>query len=47
MKVGLEATVADFVATRGRFRGISDETVASVQKWAEKRWERFTERDAS
>ncbi len=45
-KAGLQATVADFVATQGRFRGISDETVASVQKWAEQRWERFQERDA-
>ncbi len=45
-KAGLQATVADFVATQGRFRGISDETVASVQKWAEERWERFRERDA-
>ena len=45
-KAGLQATVADFVATQGRFRGISEETVASVQKWAEERWERFKERDA-
>ena len=45
-KAGLQATVAEFVATQGRFRGISEETVASVQKWAEERWERFQERDA-
>jgi len=45
-KAGLQATVADFVATQGRFRGISEETVASVQRWAEERWERFKARDA-
>jgi len=45
-KAGLQATVADFVATQGRFRGISEKTVASVQKWAEERWERYLERDA-
>ena len=45
-KAGLQATVADFVATQGRFRGISDETVASVQRWTEQRWKRFVERDA-
>ncbi len=44
-KAGLRATVADYVATQGRFKGISEETVAHVQAWTEERWKRFVERD--
>jgi len=46
-KAGRKATVADYVATQTRFRGMSPETVASVQQWADERWERFVERDDS
>ncbi|HSK47446.1 MAG TPA: thiamine pyrophosphate-dependent enzyme [Coriobacteriia bacterium] len=46
-KAGRKATVADYVATQARFRGISAETVASVQAWSDSRWETFLQRDAS
>ena len=46
-KAGLQATVADYVATQGRFRGISEQTWPPSREWAEERWERFQERDAS
>jgi pyruvate/2-oxoacid:ferredoxin oxidoreductase beta subunit len=45
-RAGRKATVADYVATQSRFRGISAATVAAVQSWADERWERFVERDA-
>jgi pyruvate ferredoxin oxidoreductase beta subunit len=44
---GLKATVADYVATQSRFRGISAETIAAVQSWADGRWQRYMERDAA
>ncbi len=45
-KSGLKATVAEYVATQGRFRGMSEEAVAQVQLWVETRWARFLARDA-
>lgn len=45
-KSGLKASVAEYVATQGRFRGMSDEAIAEIQQWAEKRWARFVARDA-
>jgi pyruvate ferredoxin oxidoreductase beta subunit len=45
-KVGLRGTVAEYVATQGRFRGMSDEAIAAVQSWVDDRWLRFVQRDA-
>jgi len=45
-RAGLQATVAQYVATQGRFRGMTDEAIESVQQWADKRWARFVERDS-
>ncbi len=46
-RAGLQASVAEFVKTQGRFRGIDEATVAEVQEWAERRWARYVERDAA
>jgi pyruvate ferredoxin oxidoreductase beta subunit len=43
-KSGLRATVADYVATQGRFRGMTPETVAAVQAWVDERWARYVRR---
>ena len=45
-KAGLKATVAEYVATQGRFRGMSAETVAEVQQWVDERWASYVARDA-
>jgi pyruvate ferredoxin oxidoreductase beta subunit len=45
-KAGLQATVADYVATQGRFKGMSAETTAAVQEWVDTRWARYVARDA-
>lgn len=45
-KAGLQATVAEYVATQGRFRGLSEETVAAVQSWVEERWAGYVARNA-
>jgi pyruvate/2-oxoacid:ferredoxin oxidoreductase beta subunit len=45
-KSGARKPVAEYIATQGRFRGISSETVAGVQAWADERWERLVRRDA-
>jgi len=45
-RAGLQATVADYVATQGRFKGMSDAAVAAVQEWADARWARYVARDA-
>lgn len=45
-KSGLKASVAEYVATQGRFRGMSEETVAQIQQWTDARWARFVARDA-
>lgn len=46
-KAGLRASVADYVATQGRFRGMSDETVEAVQAWVDARWADYVARDAA
>ena len=38
--------VADYLKTQGRFRGISDETIAEVQAWVDERWARYAARHA-
>jgi len=45
-KAGLKASVAEYVATQGRFRGMHEETIADIQAWTERRWARFLARDA-
>ncbi|PKQ16996.1 MAG: 2-ketoisovalerate ferredoxin oxidoreductase [Actinobacteria bacterium HGW-Actinobacteria-7] len=45
-KAGLQATVADYVATQGRFKGMTAETIADVQAWVDARWARYLVRDA-
>lgn len=45
-KSGRKATVAEYVAGQGRFRGISAEDVAAIQAWADERWEGFLAREA-
>ncbi len=47
VKVGLRATVAEYVATQGRFKGMTAETTAAVQDWVDTRWARYVARDAS
>jgi pyruvate ferredoxin oxidoreductase beta subunit len=39
--------VAEYVAEQGRFRGMSEETVAEVQAWADERWKMFVARHAA
>ena len=46
-KAGLRATVADYVATQGRFRGMSADAVAPVQAWVDERWAGYVARDAA
>ena len=43
-KAGRKATVADYVATQGRFRGMTAEAIAEVQEWADRRWEGYVAR---
>ncbi|HEY5277595.1 MAG TPA: thiamine pyrophosphate-dependent enzyme [Coriobacteriia bacterium] len=38
--------VAEYLATQSRFRGMSDEAIASVQSWVDERWARYLARDA-
>ena len=38
--------VAEYVATQGRFRGISEATVAEIQAWVDERWEGYVARHA-
>lgn len=37
--------VADYVATQGRFRGMSTEAIAGVQAWVDGRWAGYLERE--
>jgi pyruvate ferredoxin oxidoreductase beta subunit len=46
-RAGLQASVADYVATQGRFKGMTAETIAAVQRWADARWARYVERDSA
>ncbi|TLM78553.1 MAG: hypothetical protein FDZ75_09030 [Actinobacteria bacterium] len=45
-KQGRKVAIAEYVATQGRFRGITAEDVAAIQAWTDERWERFVTRDA-
>jgi len=45
-RAGLQATVAEYVATQGRFRGMTDDAIESVQKWVDARWARYVQRDS-
>ena len=44
---GKRRPVSEYIEGQGRFRGISAETVASVQAWVDERWEGFVARDAT
>lgn len=37
-KSGLKATVGEYMAGQGRFRGVTEETLAEVQAWVDGRW---------
>lgn len=43
-KAGRKATVAEYVATQGRFRSMSPETIAQVQAWTDERWNGYVAR---
>jgi len=43
-KAGRKATVAEYVATQGRFRSMSAETIAEVQAWTDERWDGYVAR---
>lgn len=45
-KAGLQVTVADYVATQGRFKGMTAETTGAVQEWVDARWARYVARHA-
>ncbi len=44
-RAGLQSSVADYVATQGRFKGMSPDTIDSVQRWVDARWVRYMARD--
>ena len=44
-KSGLKP-VSEYLATQGRFRGITEETVEQVQTWVDARWAEYVQRDA-
>jgi len=46
-RAGLQSTVAEYVATQGRFRGMTPESIESVQDWVDARWERYVSRDGA
>ena len=46
-KSGARTPVADYIATQGRFRGMTAETIAAVQAWVDERWEGYVARDAA
>lgn len=46
-RAGLQVSVADYVATQGRFKGMTAETTAAVQEWVDVRWARYVERDGA
>lgn len=39
--------LSDYVQRQGRFRGITDETLATLQQWLTARWEEYCRRDDS
>jgi len=46
-RAGLQSTVAEYVATQGRFRGMTPESIESVQHWVDARWKRYVSRDGA
>jgi pyruvate/2-oxoacid:ferredoxin oxidoreductase beta subunit len=46
-KSGKRKPVAEYVATQGRFRGMSDDAIAEVQAWVDERWAEYVRRDAA
>ncbi len=46
-KSGARRPVADYIATQGRFRGMTAETIAEVQSWVDKRWAGYLARNAT
>ena len=46
-KSGARKPVADYIATQGRFRGMSAEAIAEVQEWTDKRWAGYVARDST
>ncbi len=45
-KAGLRVTVAEYVATQGRFRSMTADNIVAVQAWVDARWARYIARDA-
>jgi pyruvate ferredoxin oxidoreductase beta subunit len=41
------APVADYLATQGRFKGMSSEAAEGVQRWVDARWAGYVARDAA
>jgi pyruvate ferredoxin oxidoreductase beta subunit len=46
-KSGSRKPVADYIATQGRFRGMTAEEVAEVQVWVDKRWGGYLARNST
>jgi pyruvate ferredoxin oxidoreductase beta subunit len=46
-KSGSRKPVADYIATQGRFRGMSAESIAAVQVWVDKRWAGYLARNST
>ena len=44
-KSGRRTPVADYLATQGRFKGMTAETTESVQAWVDARWDGYVARD--
>ena len=44
-KSGRRTPVADYLATQGRFKGMTAETAESVQAWVDARWHGYVARD--
>jgi pyruvate ferredoxin oxidoreductase beta subunit len=44
---GTRKLVAEYLATQGRFKGISAEASAGVQRWVDERWRGYVARDAA
>ncbi len=46
-KSGTRKPVADYIATQGRFRGMTAEMIADVQAWVDKRWAGYLARNSA
>ena len=46
-KSGSRKPVADYIATQGRFRGMTAEAIADVQCWVDKRWAGYLARNST